>query len=223
MGASQPQGKIRTAVITGEHEYDVVPFQELFRSIPEIDSYPQNLWDFATDPGEGRQSYDVVLFYNMHTVTPGGDQDRWGAHYKNAIERLGETRQGIFVLHHALVAYPEWPLWEDICGLPQRANVSSAVEQTVHIEIADPDHPITRGMQPFDIVDETYVTTDAGEGSHILLTTDRPQSMRTIAWTRTHKNARVFCYQSGHDNLAFASPDFRAVVTRGLQWCAGRI
>ena len=32
-------GNIRTAVITGQHEYDVIGFQSLFRSIPEIDAY----------------------------------------------------------------------------------------------------------------------------------------------------------------------------------------
>ena len=36
-------GKIKTAVITGEHAYDVVGFQSMLRSLPEIDAYPQNM------------------------------------------------------------------------------------------------------------------------------------------------------------------------------------
>jgi type 1 glutamine amidotransferase len=46
--------------------------------------------------------------------------------------------------------------------------------------------------------------------------------MKTIAWTRQYKNARVFCYQSGHDNQAYANPNFRKVVARGIHWLAGR-
>ena len=40
-------GKIKTAVITGEHPYDVVGFQSMLRTIPEIAAYPQNMWDFV--------------------------------------------------------------------------------------------------------------------------------------------------------------------------------
>jgi len=220
--AETTQRKTKTAVITGGHDYDVVSFQRLFRGIPEIDFYPQNLWDYAAD--HSQKEYEVLLFYNMHTVTPGTDPgDRWGAAERKAIEDLGDTSQGIFLLHHALVAYPEWPLWGEISGVPRRSGVQGFTMQTVRADITDPDHPITRGLESFEVVDETYIEDDAGEGSTVLLTTDHPRSMRTIAWTRQHKNARVFCYQSGHDDVAFSTPGFRTVVTRGIQWCAGRI
>ena len=53
----------------------------------------------------------------------------------------------------------------------------------------------------WDIVDETYNIGDADEDSHILLTTDHPQSMKTIAWTRTFGKARVFCYRGGASSV----------------------
>ena len=49
------------------------------------------------------------------------------------------------------------------------------------------------------------------------------ESMKTLAWTRQYKNARVFCCQSGHDNQVFADSNFRTVIARGIQWLAGRI
>jgi len=73
------------------------------------------------------------------------------------------------------------------------------------------------------MIDETYKMDDPGEGSHALLTTDNPTSMKTIAWTRQHKNARVFCFQSGHDNDTFVDPNFREVLARGIQWVAQRL
>ena len=54
-------GKIKTAVITGEHPYDVVGFQSMLRSLPEIEAYPQNMWDFITDPARGPGDYEVLL------------------------------------------------------------------------------------------------------------------------------------------------------------------
>jgi len=213
---------IKVAVVTGEHPFDVPGFHRLFRSIRDIDFYPQHLDDFAADAGGVRKQYDAVVFYNMNMAMPGGEDAWWEQDRKEALEELGETRQGIFLLHHALLAFRDWRLWSNICGIADR-SLDVHEDQTVRIEIADPNHPITEGLEPWEMADETYTMHDAGEGSEILLTTDHPRSMRTLAWTRRYRNARVFCLQSGHDNQTYADPHFRRVVSRGIQWVAGRI
>ncbi len=215
-------GKIKTAVITGEHDYDVVGFQSMLRSLPEIEAYPQNMWDFVTDPARGPGTYDVLVFFNWHQSTPAEEDGKFEAAMKETLECLGDGDQGIFLLHHALMAFPGWPLWRELSGMRQRGEIPHALDQTVHIDVADTEHPITAALEPWDIVDETYDIDDADEDSHILLTTDHPRSMKTIAWTRTFGKARVFCHQSGDDNQAYSNPGFRTVVGRGIQWLAGR-
>ena len=223
-------GKIKTAVITGEHAYDVVGFQSMLRSLPEIEAYPQNMWDFVFDSARGPGNYDVLVFYNWQQSTLAekdgklepGTSKQSGA-IKEMLEGLGDGDQGIFLLHQALMAFPDWSLWRELIGMRQRGgNHSSAFDQTVRIYVADTKHPITATLEPWDIVDETYNIDDADEDSHILLTTDHPQSMKTIAWTRTFGKARVFCYQNGHDNQAYSNPGFRTVVGQSIQWLARR-
>ena len=41
--------KLKVAMITGHHEYEVVPFQRMLRSLPDLDIYPQHLEDFIWD------------------------------------------------------------------------------------------------------------------------------------------------------------------------------
>ena len=96
-------------------------------------------------------------------------------------------------------------------------------DQTLEVRNERPDHPITQGLQDWEMVDETYTMADPGPDCEILLTADHPQSMRTLAWTRHYRNSRVFCFQSGHDNQTWVHPNFREVVRRGLLWCAQRI
>lgn len=211
---------LRVAVVTGRHPFDVLGFHALFRSIPDADCYIQHMEDFAYSPPEVRAGYDVVVFYNMHTETPTGEGSYYDRPIKAALEPLGETAQGIFVLHHAILAFPEWPLWSEIVGIPDR-RFSFYHDEHIHVEVANPDHPITQGLASWDMVDETYAMQDAGPGSEILLTTEHPRSMRTLAWTRRYKKARVFCLELGHDNQAFAHPIFRTLVSRGIRWCAG--
>jgi hypothetical protein len=220
--------KVKVAVVTGHHEYDVVAFQRMLRSIKTVDFYPQHMEEFVLDSREARKQYDVVAFYNYQLDTPGEGGDEFGKRMKGPLEALGETGQGILMLHHALTAFPRWAYWLDICGMEDPTvygpkGAPSRTDQKLRIEIANPDHPITRGMTSWEIVDETYNMADATEGSEVLLTTDHSESMRTIAWTRQHRNARVFSYQAGHDNQAYSNPGFRQVLERGVLWCARRI
>jgi len=217
-----PTGKIRVAVVTGRHPFDVPGFHALFRSMPAIDPYVQHLEDFASASTQERAWYDVVLFYNMHTATPTGDEPWYEMGIKAALEGLGSSSQGIFVLHHAILAFPDWPIWSDVVGIPDR-RFGYHHDQSIRVQVGNTKHPIMLGLQDWDMVDETYTMHDAGAGSEILLTVEHPRSMKTIAWTRQHGQARVFCLELGHDNAAYAHPSFRAVVERGVQWCAGRM
>ena len=214
---------IRTAVITGHHPYDVVALQDLFRGLSDIDAYPQNLEDFVTDTGGSRESYGAVVFYNFHVPTPGPEEyPLGGGRARDVLELLGDIEQGIVLLHHAILAYPNWELWQEICGGIQIAPSLPVLQnQTVRVENVAPEHPITAGLSSWEIVDETYAASGPGEGSETLLTTDHPQSMTTLAWTRRYKKSRVFCYQSGHDDVAFNNEGFRTVLSRGIQWAAG--
>ena len=214
---------INVAVVTGGHPYDVPGLTDMFRALPDINAYPQHMEDFATDPAGKRTWYDVVLFYTMLQQTPTGEGAWYEAGVKTAIEDLGESGRGIFMLHHAILAYPGWPLWHSIVGVRDYVFKNYHIGERPRIATAKPDHPITQGLTSWEMTDETYEMSEPDQDNEILLTIDHPKSMRACAWVRQHKNARVFCYQSGHDNETYAVPNFRTVVARGIQWCARRI
>jgi type 1 glutamine amidotransferase len=213
---------LMVAVITGRHGYDVPNFHRLFRGMRGVDAYIQNLEDFVTADAGTRSQYDVLVFYNFHQATPTGEEQGWEKGVKAALEQMGQTAQGIVVLHHALLAYRQWPLWSEVVGIAER-GFGYYHDQTLRVEIADRAHPITQGLQAWEMMDETYSVNEPGEGNHILLTTEHPQSMRALAWTRTYGQARVFCYESGHDNQTWADANFRTVLARGTLWVAGRL
>lgn len=214
---------VKTAVVTGGHSYDVVNFQGLFHGLDGIEPYVQHMDDFASSPEDVRDSYEAVVFYIMLMEGPCDEGQPWYAGKpKEALEHLGETEQGILVLHHAILAYPQWSLWNEIVGIEDR-SFGYHVDQSIHIEVADEKHPITRGMSGWDMVDETYTMADTAIGSDVLLTAAHPKSMKTIGWTRQQRKARVFCLQSGHDNQTWQDARFREVLQRGIHWTARRI
>ena len=214
---------IKTAVITGGHSFDLIEFHELFRSYPSLDAYIQHLDDFASSPQEVRDSYDALVFYFFPREGPTDEsQPWWAGKQKSAMEHLAESGQGLVVLHHALLAYPDWPVWAELVGVEVR-DFDYYHGETMNVYPTDVDHPIIAGLSPWTMVDETYDMPDAGKGSEILLTTDHPKSLKTIAWTRSFARSRVFCCELGHDHVAWKDPNFRTVVERGVLWSVGKL
>jgi uncharacterized protein len=207
---STPDGKLKVAVVTGDHVFDVPEFIDLFRRMNSIDFYMQDLQNYAADMSDVRKFYDVTVFYNMHGVAP--DQRS-----STAIERLGETKQGIFVLHHGILGFGNWHIWNAVVGIQNRKFTYHPGE-TVHTEIADPKHPIVAGLKPWDMLDETYKMDGVDDSSHVILRTQHPKSLSTLAWTRKYRNAPVFCYASGHGKDTYSNASFSTVVERGIQW-----
>jgi hypothetical protein len=214
---------LKLAVVTGHHPFDVPRFADMFYDMPGVRPYMHDMCEFSTDVAKVRGSYDAVLFYMMRMPTPGDERDWFDKNIRPAMEQLGTTAQGIVILHHSILAFREWQHWSDLVGIDDRSIKSYHDGEQVTSQIVDTAHPITRGIEPWTMTDETYVVRDAGEGNQILITYDNPKSMKTIAWVRQFGEARVFCYVAGHDARTYQDASFREVLRRGIAWAAHRL
>ena len=122
---------MNVAVITGDKGYDVPPFQDMLLSITSANWYIQHIDDFVRNYGGYNSSYDVFMFYHWTQATPTDEKAI------AAFEQLGETEQGVFVLHHGLVAFRKWQLWSDLIGLYDRdGDFAYSHDECVRIDVA---------------------------------------------------------------------------------------
>jgi hypothetical protein len=221
------EGKLRALVITGGHDYEEPAFRAMFAAMPDVVAQHATFPDAADllTP-ELAKTQDVVVLYDMWTpgFTPAQQQ---------AFVQLLEQGIGVVALHHTLAAHPNWPEYAKIIG--GRFHVGDHVvdgqtvpgstydhDQDIAVQIADRQHPITRGLPDFQIHDETYGRYDTDPDAHVLLTTQHPKSDRELAWTNHYANSRVVYIQLGHDHLAYEHPTYRELVNRAIRWTAGR-
>ncbi len=214
------EAPIRIAVVTGGHAFDVPEFYKLFRELPGVDAYPQHMEHFASCPEEIRDAYDAVVLYGMER----GEAPQVGPHYagdaKQALERIIQQGQGIVILHHALLAWEKWEYWDQVIGHDER-NFRWKPDLELKVEVANNEHPITRGMADFDTVDEGYVLHGNHDGkSTILLTAEHDDIMKEVAWARELDKSRVFVLALGDNPTAWGNSGFRDVLKRGLEWAA---
>jgi len=226
LGAEAAPGKIRVGIVTGGHGFDPKTFFAIFEGHPDIAYTPvtEKVGGEAFDNIENFP-YDVLLFYNFNRkVTP---------QQKENFLKLVERGIGLVVLHHAGAAYPDWPEFGKIGGgcyhlrgyeengvKKPGSGVKFNVKHKVHI--ADPDHPITKGLDDFEVVDETYIRCTIQPDLHPLLTTEEPSSDKVVGGVRTQGKTKVFYCQLGHDAKVYSQPTYRKVLVRGIRWVAGR-
>ncbi len=212
--------KLRTAVIVGGHAYDVPAFQDMLASLDGIAAYPQTLDNWAADTAGARWTYDVTLFYNMDQPTPSAETYPQGQRIHDALVGLTARDHGLVVLHHGLCAFRDWAFWSELVGIPDRTFHGYQHGVAMPMSITAPEHPIVAGVAPFTVIDETYEMADPSDGE-VLLTTNVDKCMASIAWVRQQGQARVFCYQSGHDAQVYGDASFQQVLRQGIRWAAG--
>lgn len=161
----------------------------------------------------------------MWLDTPVNDGPWYEGAALDALSELGETKQGIFMLHHSILAFQQWPLWKEITGLDPVKYHDYHLDETMSFHITAQEHPIMEGLPDFTMVDEAYESEGVFDvpGVEVLMTTDNSKNIPTVAWTKQYKKSKVFCYQSGHCNTSYSNKYFREIVRRGILWAAGRI
>ena len=223
----KPLDTIKTVVVTGGHGFEHEPFFKLFQGYDDIEYVEaaqkdhSELFEDISD-----WDYDVIVLYNMSQKISPKRQENF--------KKLLERGVGLVGLHHAEAAFNDWGEYRKIIGAryPLKAQEIDGRQYDkgtykhdvdVNVIIRDRNHPITRGMDNFQIHDETYKGVWFAKDNHVLLTTDHETSDTTIGWTRDYSDARVVFIQLGHDSKAYANPNYRKLIARSIRWAAGEL
>jgi type 1 glutamine amidotransferase len=223
----RPLDPIKVVVVTGGHAFEHDPFFALFQGYNDIQYVEAAQKDHSELFEDIRNwDYDVIVLYNMSQNISPKRQENFKALLKKGV--------GLVALHHAEGAFNTWEDYRQIIGAryplkPQQidgvqfATGTYKHDMDMNVSIRDAKHPITRGMESFQIHDETYKGLWFAKDNHILLTTDHPDNDATIGWTREYGKTRVCVIQLGHDSKAYANPNYRQLIARSIRWAAGEL
>lgn len=217
---------IRVLIVTGGHDFEREPFFEMFKSFEGITfEEVQHPNAHARLTPEAARGYDVVVLYDMWQPISEESQA--------AFVKLLRNGKGLVALHHSLASYQLWDEYRNMIGGKwytekwkqngvERSPSTFQHDVQFKVHIVDSKHPVTRGIQDFNIRDETYGNFEVLPKVKPLLTTDEPTSNRVIAWAHTYGRSRVVYIQLGHDHYAYENPSYRRLVLQAIRWVAGR-
>jgi len=218
--------KIRVLITVGGHGFAEKPFFAMFDALPGIEYQKAKLPDETgrLKPGLEKE-FDALVFYDMAKGL--------SAEQRKAFVELLNRGIGVVALHHNIAAHEGWPEYRKIIGA---AYVHKATEidgkiygpstathgQDIRVHVADRGHPITAGIEDFQIHDETYGKFYLAPGVKVLLTTDHPLNEPAVAWTNRYGRSRVFYLMFGHDAKAWQNPNYPKLLSNGIRWAAGK-
>ncbi len=220
--AANGEEPIRVLLLHGGHGFDQPNF---FRMFDEMDGINVTKAGFpaAADrlkPGLEKE-FDVIVSYDMvQGLKPEQHQ---------AFDELLKRGVGYVALHHALGGRPEWEGYRNVLGgrwLWQEQEIDGKTYskstyrhgERIPVVVADKEHPITRGIDDFVIIDEVYGGLYVSPDVHVLLRSNHPDCNPEIAWVTKYGRSPVFYLMLGHDNQAWSNPMYPELVLRGIRW-----
>ena len=218
-------GKIRVAVVVGGHGGGQ-SFFDLFEGHDDIRCTPIHLRD-DSEIFENIEnwSYDVVVLYNL--------SGRISEKRRGNFEELMQRGLGVVTLHHAFSSYQDWPAFSKIVGgrsflRPTEVNgrkirTGEKGNNRYTVHVADKNHPVTKGISDFELVDETYHTYFIEPDSTPLLTADVTGSDKVVGWAHTYRKGRSVYIQAGHGPTIFqpgqeANRQYRQLLAQAIRW-----
>jgi type 1 glutamine amidotransferase len=161
--------------------------------------------------------YDVVVLHYCNWESPSPS--------RACLEGLaGFVRGGggLVVLHFACGAFPDWPEYVNLVGRVWDREKTHDPYGPFRVNVADADHPITRGMEAFDTTDELYFCLTGAPKIDVLLTARSKVTKKDepMGFVLRYGKGRVFHTPLGHDVKSFSAPGVVQLLQRATEWAA---
>ncbi len=222
--AAEAPDKIQVLLVTGD---DVAPYHD-WREIAEATRdvlLADGRFDVRVceDPlilesAGALEAYDVIVFTLFNRSLPMlSDEGK-----KNLVDFVSGGK-GFYVQHLASGSYGDWEEFGKMCGRKWVMGTSGHGPRSVfECKVVDQEHPITRGMEDFEIFDELYSKLQGDTPIHVLVTADSEWSGQTepLLFTCNYGEGRCVHNAFGHDRKAIMDSDCRTIIVRGVEWAA---
>ncbi len=163
-------------------------------------------------------AYDVIVFTMYNASLPMLSD----AGQENLINFVKEGK-GFYVQHLASASYGDWAEFGKLCGRHWVMGTSGHGPRSVFAcQIANAEHPITKGLKDFKIFDELYSKLQGDEEIQVLVKADSDWSNQTepMVFVRDYGKGRSVHNAFGHDHKAIMDSTCRILIARGVEWAA---
>jgi type 1 glutamine amidotransferase len=220
VAAAQPGDKKappRVLLISGAAEYDTDKTLPILKKYLEAKAGCTCILISAKGdadlPGlENLDQCDAAVLYTRRLKLQGDQLDRLKKYCT-----AGKPLVGIRTASHAIQTWLEFD--KEVLGGNYKNHYKAGPLTEVKIEAKD--HPILKGVTPYQSQASLYRNTGLSKDVDILLTGSIPEASEPIAWTRAYKGGRIFYTSLGHQK-DFEEDGFLRLIANAVLWTTHR-
>jgi putative membrane-bound dehydrogenase-like protein len=166
-------------------------------------------------PGlENLGSCDVMLLFTRRLTIKDKQLDM--------VKAYCQAGKPIVAVRTASHAFQNWlDLDKEVLGGNYQGHYGDGPVTEVAFTEKGKKHPILAGVQPFKGAGSLYKNTGLADDAEVLVAGSIPDHTEPIAWTRLHKDGRVFYTSLGHPK-DFEDANFQRMLVNALFWTAKR-
>jgi uncharacterized protein len=223
--ASAADPPVRVLILSGQNNHDWKT------TTPKLKAILEGSGRFAVDVTDHPQQADAGTFARYHLLLSnwnswGNVQVKdWPAATREAFLAFVRDGGGLVIIHAGGSSFYDWPEYHRLVVSWGKTTGHGPIH-SFSVRLADADHPITRGLAPFQITDELWHNPATPPDAKIIATalsaTDKGGSGRDepVALVHDYGKGRCFNLVLGHHVRAMESEGFQALLLRGAQWAA---
>lgn len=207
-------------LLLGGHYHDFAGFEAFARRLLGPEGYRVRA---SYDPGDLRElgAVDVVVIYTCHVEPP--DDPEQGLQYTAgfsddetaSLVEWVRSGGGLVAAHSATTIRPDNA---ELVRLIGGRFVSHPPRFPVTVYPLQHDHPVTRGLGPFTVVDELYTQHYTDVDIHAVAI-DRGLAFPMV-WTRSEGSGRVVHVALGHDASVWEDRTYQRLLRQAVAWSA---
>ena len=221
--AAEKPAQIRVLLITGD-DVSAHPWREMSETTREIlvktEKFDVKVCEdpHILESETALKAYDVIVFMIFSQRVP-TLPDKAQENLLNFVK----GGKGFFVQHLASASFPKWEEFGKLCGRKWVMGTSGHGPRAVFkAKVVNKMHPITAGLDSFEVDDELYARLQAAGEISVLVQADSEWSSQTepLVFTLRYGDGRVVHNTFGHDRKALMTPNVQKIIARGVEWAA---
>ena len=246
-------------VLTRGHPFERDPFFEMIDSTGYAWSHIEHPAAQKFITTDSLQNYKAIVFYdmpgiNLDTAPPKATFFEPNDEFKMSFINHLKKGIGCVFIHHAIAGWPAWEEYGNIIGgrfLYQEEMVrgvkkpDSGYRHDVKYKVMkDGIHPITNGVEDFQITDELYLAEIFEDDINPILRsnyefTDKnfysaaralegemfsnrdwshEKGSNIVGWTKKYENSSIAYLQFGDGPSSYKNENFRKLIKQSISW-----
>ncbi len=215
--------KLKVCLVSGSLEYKSDESLAAFQKYLEANFPVECVRAFRktdTDlPGlEQLETCDVAIFFTRRLKIDGEQLER--------VKKFVNSGKPVIGIRTASHGFQNWLEMDRLVfGGDYHNHYGAGPKCEVRVAEGAKDHPVLRGVKPFESAGSLYKNPNVAKDVTVLLTGTTPGHTEPVAWVRERKvggrTQRVFYTSLGHMD-DFKDPSFTRLLVNALAWTTGR-